>query len=329
MSIFSSYSQGENRVTSSILAVLRLLSMPAFDYLVCRLVDEENSLHIVRNQPSGGGTGIPDGEISANYNILIETKTVAANNLGQDDIDQLKRHLKRLKVAENGTQALLYLTPHDSAPNIVGVINDSRLVWKSFEDFDTLVGNLLLHENIKLSEIERFMLEQLHLMIEDEGLLPSRDNVVVVGARTAWPMYQRHKVYICQPNRAFRNVEYIAFYTLGNIKPKVAKISQRHREVSLEQINSDDNVLQINKTLKDKVNSYAEEHIMSGPKAKEFFEGAFQVFELDDSSEVDLGRDITNDITAINGRNFAYTVGQRYTSLDKLKEAQTTSDLSS
>ena len=215
MSIFSSYSQGENRVTSSILAVLRLLSMPAFDYLVCRLVDEENSLHIVRNQPSGGGTGIPDGEISANYNILIETKTVAANNLGQDDIDQLKRHLKRLKVAENGTQALLYLTPHDSAPNIVGVINDSRLVWKSFEDFDTLVGNLLLHENIKLSEIERFMLEQLHLMIEDEGLLPSRDNVVVVGARTAWPMYQRHKVYICQPNRAFRNVEYIAFYTLA------------------------------------------------------------------------------------------------------------------
>ena len=99
--------------------------------------------------------------------------------------------------------------------------------------------------------------------------------------------------------------------------------------MSLEQINSDDNVLQINKTLKDKVNSYAEEHIMSGPKAKEFFEGAFQVFELDDSSEVDLGRDITNDITAINGRNFAYTVGQRYTSLDKLKEAQTTSDLSS
>jgi len=66
-SIFSTYSTGENRVTASILAVLKSLSLGRIERLLGALL-EQSEFQLVRfeNQPSRGGKGVPDAINGAN-----------------------------------------------------------------------------------------------------------------------------------------------------------------------------------------------------------------------------------------------------------------------
>ena len=75
-SIFSTYSTGENRVTASFLAVLRSLSLDRIQRLLGALL-EQSEFELVRfeNQPSKGGSGVPDAIIQSSIRLLIETKT--------------------------------------------------------------------------------------------------------------------------------------------------------------------------------------------------------------------------------------------------------------
>ena len=65
-SIFSTYSQNENRVTASLLAVLERVGLDITERIVAGATGEA-SLELVTfaNQPSRGSAGIPDGEIRA------------------------------------------------------------------------------------------------------------------------------------------------------------------------------------------------------------------------------------------------------------------------
>ena len=91
--LFSTYSQGENRVTSSILAVIRNLSLDRIERILRALL-EQTDLEFVRfdNQPSKGGEGVPDAIIQSSFRLLIETKTE------RDALNrpQLERHLAKL-----------------------------------------------------------------------------------------------------------------------------------------------------------------------------------------------------------------------------------------
>ena len=74
-SIFSTYRAGENRVTASILAVLRSLSLGRCQRILAALL-EQSEFELVRfqNQPAKGSIGVPDAEISSSFRILVETK---------------------------------------------------------------------------------------------------------------------------------------------------------------------------------------------------------------------------------------------------------------
>ena len=74
--IFSTYSQGENRVTSSIISVIRSLSLDRIERILGALL-EQSELEFVRfeNQPSKGGDAVPDAIIQSSFRLLIETKT--------------------------------------------------------------------------------------------------------------------------------------------------------------------------------------------------------------------------------------------------------------
>jgi hypothetical protein len=74
--IFSTYSTGENRVTASFLAVLRSLSLDRMQRLIGSLL-EQSEFELIRseNQPSKGGTGVPDAIIQSSIRLLLETKT--------------------------------------------------------------------------------------------------------------------------------------------------------------------------------------------------------------------------------------------------------------
>lgn len=74
--IFSTYRQGENRVTSTIIQVLKNLPINLVErFLVMLTEDDRKSFFVFKNQVKVGATGtVPDAEISASFRILIETK---------------------------------------------------------------------------------------------------------------------------------------------------------------------------------------------------------------------------------------------------------------
>jgi hypothetical protein len=141
--IFSTYSTstGENRITASIMAVLRSLSLHRIERLLGALLEQsEFELVQFENQPSKGGEGVPDALILSSCRLLVETKVVrnAVNS------NQLERHLQRLRDerAKETFRAILVLTPDDHRPTAFDVINDLMLVWSSFSALDQAINEL-------------------------------------------------------------------------------------------------------------------------------------------------------------------------------------------
>src|SRR6266540_3807537 len=91
--LFSTYRQGENRVTSSMLAVFERIDLSLLETLLASAAGE-SSLAMVTftNQPPSVGRSVPDARISARFAYWFEVKTVR-NALG---LHQLTEHLANL-----------------------------------------------------------------------------------------------------------------------------------------------------------------------------------------------------------------------------------------
>ena len=312
-SIFSTYSQGENRVTSSILAVIRSLSLDRIERILGALL-EQPELELVRfeNQPSKGGDGVPDAVIQSSFRLLVETKTE------RDTVNrpQLERHLARLDVAKEQTSVLLILTPDDARPTVVDELNDDRAIWSSFALLHQAIDELLDDNKEVVSEREAYLLRELQAMLEAEGLLADRNDVVVVAARRAWGTYQELSAYICQPNRSFRKVSRIGFYSQGNIYPLVPKIIETQDDVVRERNTHDGAIGLLVDRLLDNDESRAGQR--------------FKIFLLsapDSNETLNLQRHIPNNKKSKTGKNTAFTMGQRYVPSEALMRAESTSDL--
>jgi hypothetical protein len=313
MSIFSTYSTGENRVTASFLAVLRSLSLDRIQRILGALLEQsEFELIKFQNQPSKGGAGVPDAIIQTSCRLLIETKT-KPNAVRPD---QLKRHLKRLDAATETTSLLLVLTPDTARPNAFEALQDDRLVWASFAALDQAIDELLGDDAEVVSEREAFLLRELQKMLMAENLIGTANDVVVVPARHAWPEYQKYHAYICQADRPFQRVSRLAFYSFGQIYPLVPKIIESHDHVDF-----------LPETHKGKMKALIESATKDGARK----EGtAYKVMFLsppDSPDTLKLEAPIPNDLTSKAGRVTAFTQNQRYVASERLKRAKTTSDL--
>ena len=313
--IFSTYSTGENRVTASILAVLQSLSLERIERLLAALL-EQSEFELVRfqNQPSRGGLSVPDAVISASCRVLVETKIKP----GAVKDPQLREHLKRLDKASETTCVLLVLSPDDQQPKALESIGDDRLVWASFAALDQSIDELLTDAREVVSEREAFLLRELQTMLTREHLVASVNDVVVVPARHAWPEYQRHHAYICQPDRPFRPVTRIAFYTLGQVYPLVPRILETHDRVEFVR---DEHKGQLGKL----VNALLDD---PGSKKAEGVSYKVMLLSAPDSAEtLELEQPVYNDLKTETGRTTAFTQNQRYVSAKRLKEAKMTSQL--
>jgi len=214
-SIFSTYKSGENRITASILAVLRSLSINHCELILAALL-EQSEFELIRfqNQPSKGNAGVPDAEISSSCKLLIETKT-KPNAI---DLDQLNRHLTRLEDGVETTKALLILTPDTRQPAQIEELDDSRITWASFASLDQAINGLFDDKKEVISEKEAFLLRELQAMLDKENLIGTQKNTLVIPARHAWPEYREFSAYVCQANRSFKQVEYLAFYSNNMIR---------------------------------------------------------------------------------------------------------------
>ncbi len=312
-SIFSTYRTGENRVTASILAVLRSLALHRTERLLGALMERsEFELVTFQNQAAKGGKGVPDASITASCRLLVETKIERNAVRG----DQIRRHLERLNTAPEAVKVLLVLTPDDSSPPAVAEIGDAKVAWTSFAALDQAIDELLKDPSEVISEREAFLLRELQAMLAEEGLVSLANDVVVVPARNAWPEYRDFHAYVCQPKRAFQGVQRIAFYTDGAIQTLVPKILETRDEVLFEPA-----------VHAGVLGNLVDRMLTAGVREKGQFHKVMLLSPPDDTRTLKLEREIENDLTADSGRPTAFTQNQRYVAEEKLRKARTTSQL--
>ena len=316
--LFSTYRQGENRVTSTFMAVLQRLSLPNIDRILQGLLEDSAfSLVSFDNQPRGKKS-TPDARIGTGAAIWIETKT--ARNAVR--INQVRRHLDSLREGEN----LLLLTPDENAP--AGL--DKRVVWSNFKTLERAVEEILGDDAEPPSEKESFLLREFLSMLREDNLLHSAETrVMVLGARFAWPMYELLRVYRCgtnKPMRALRDTDHLAFYAGGEIKPLAPRIKEVVESIDMSQLNEIESLGNPRKRLAKRLRNRIDHH----GQWREFGQ-AFKVMflsEPNDEETVKLEEPIINDKKDKNGDPTPFTFGQpRYVTLKSLREARRTSEL--
>jgi len=312
-SIFSTYSTGENRVTASFLAVLRAMSLDRMQRLLGSLMEESDfELIQFQNQVAKGGKSVPDAMIQSSIRLLIETK-ITRNAV---KTNQLKEHLERLKQANETTTLLLVLTPDDSRPIEVEKVGDQRVVWASFSRLDQAIDEILDDKYEVMSEREAYLLRELQNMLEAEGLVANPDDVVIVAARRAWPAYNSFHAYICQPDRSFRQVDRLGFYSNGVIYELVPRILERHDRVEMR-----------TGLHKGALGAVVDQVLANDQRKQGKVSKVFILSAPNSSETIDLRSTIPNDKKSKTGKPTAFTMGQRYVSSEKLRNAKTTSDL--
>lgn len=332
--LFSTYSQGENRVTATILAVFERLSFAIVEQILQSVLEEpETKLVSFQNQPSGP-TSVPDARIFASFSYWIETKIVRdAIRVGQ-----LRNHLQALDEPRYGpaaTQRLLVLTPDTDRPAALNAIEDERIVWSNFENLVTAIQDAiqideewLSSDNPLPTEGERELLRELVQLLATENLIgDSEDRVLVVAARVAYPEYHRYGLYFCQPNRSFRRSSHLGFYYNGEVQPVFPRIRN-----SIESIQLDEETVHTSEEL-----STQEQERLRVALGKLRGEGSSRLgtqekvlflSEPESSETIHLSRSISNDLMSESGRTIAFTQGQRYVTLEAVtSEPATTTEL--
>jgi len=310
--LFSTYSTGENRVTASVLAVLRSLALPRTERLLGALLGDSEFLLVgFKNQPSKGGASVPDAEIAASTRVLVETK-IARGKIGRA---QIENHLAHLDAASESSRALLVLTPDAAAPDWL-LKMDPRIAWASFLDLHSAIDELLADPREVTSEREQFLLRELQQMLEQEGLVGSEEDTVVVAARSGWDEYLKGSAYYCQPGRSFRQVQHIAFYRLNHIEPIVPRVLAHHSEVLLDPD-------QPTGELREAIESY----LAMKPRCAGETRQVFLLSGPDDPRTLRLTAPLPNDAHSKSGHRVAFTQKQRYVASERLCSATSTSQL--
>lgn len=319
--LFSTYRQGENRVTSSILAVFERIDLSLLETILAAAAGEA-SLQMVSftNQPPGRRS-VPDARISVRFAYWFEVKT-ARNTL---DTRQLAEHLAVLD--DGGDERLFVVTPDAEQPDAIAALSDARVVWFNFQslyDADAALSD----PQGTASEQARFLLRELQALLVEDGLVDT-DDVVVVAARFAYPEYLKRSVYVCQAERAFRGgLTHMGFYANSAIQPHVPRIRHRedlvtftHEEAATRQAGSDIDCL---------VGEVIDMLLDDGPREEGKQYQMFLLSAPEDPDTIRLAQPILNDTTAESGRPWAWTMGQRYVSLAGLTRpgVAVTSDLS-
>ncbi len=330
--LFSTYAQGENRITASIWAVFERLSFALVEQILQGLFQEpETQLLTFRNQPSGLRSK-PDAKIHASFSYWIETKRV----LKSIRVDQILEHLKALDEEKNvEIQRLLILTPDDTIPSEVLQFKDARLSWANFDDLVAAIKDALDISEAYLTseqhiptERERELLRELVAFLISEGLVGrSNQQVLIVAARLALSEYQELSAYLCQPNRSFRLCSHMTFYANGCIYRSIPKILDSVESVVL----SEEGVAECtdNQETRSRLLELIERLSQTNRKWRRGEVAKVLFLSAPDAPDtIQLPHDIRNNLVAATGKAIAFTQGQRYVPLNKLQAApKTTAEL--
>jgi hypothetical protein len=322
--LFSTYKQGENRVTSSMIAVFERIDVSLLEQLLAGATGE-TSLQMVSfaNQPAGAGASVPDALIQARFAFWFEVKTARSALT----IKQLEEHLVNLGSATTD-ERLFVVTPDPAEPAIIAELNDARVVWFNFAALNAAIDALLGDPTLLPGERTMFLLRELQALFRETGLLDA-DDTVIVAARYAYPEYIQNGVYICQLGRRFRlGLSRLGFYFQGAIREEIPTILRVYDDVLFAETEAarwETAVDEIDRRVAHAIrDSLATGRRESGKR--------YEVFILSPASDdatVKLACPIVNATKDYEGKPFAWTMGQRYTSLALLARPNvtTTADL--
>jgi hypothetical protein len=327
--LLSTYRAGENRVTSSTLAVFERIDLILVQELLESATGSGGELVTVtfQNQVVLDGS-VPDARIAARFSWWFETKTVrGAYAVEGHGREQVRSHARLL---EGVPEACLFvLTPDavrpgwfDQLDGVEAAVRE-RVLWFSFRDLAGAVDAVIGDPARLLGEQTRFLLAELVALYEADGLL-SVDDTVIVAARVGWPEYGRYGAYVCQPGRAFREgLTHFGFYFGGEIQPVIARIRAHHPVVMFSREEADAYRGAGQSVLADLV-----DRVLDDGARAEGEQGVFLLSAPEDPDTVMLRQPIVNTVTTAAGRPWAWTLGQRYTQLQRLTSGvNRTSDL--
>ena len=330
-SIFSTYHKSENRVTSTILAVLERLSNPTLLAFFQGIEENDVKTIIFENQYKKGNS-VADARIFAAFEYIIETK-IERNTV---DCKQLQRHLRNSKHAK-----LIVLTPDDKCPrcieNMIKKHHSQKIIWCSFDDVYEILHTL--KEQVTIIPSEVFLLSELQAFFAEEGLLNAgisaehEKYALIVPARLAWPFYNKYGIYRCQEDRYFTPTKYMGFYAdqkIQQIFPEIIGYVDSLRlcddkalaeaEVKSCMGTRKESIARLQEFKKD----YPNEDNLNNIPCK------YVVLAKKDDAKrvVSISAPIINDKKTSDGKNFGFVLKQVYVAIDELKVKAKTSELS-
>lgn len=152
---------------------------------------------------------------------------------------------------------------------------------------------------------------------------PSPFDTVVVPARDAWPFYEKHSAYVCQPSRWFQPVDRIAFYADQEVKQDVPRITHRRDNVSWSPKSEQDLASSTDRSDRQIA------AVIKASRLAGWSGGSYQVFLLTADGHPDHRRLPKPVPHQTSGRGSAFVQRQRYLSLHSLEIASTTAELAS
>jgi len=300
ISIFGEYKQAENRVTAAFLQICKVGGEDFIRFLTNQINIQLPSSEIeIQSQVKGTGT-IPDGLLESNFSfkLYVESK-IKPNSV---NTTQLIGHQAQIV---NPNDFLLYLTPDDTKPAILGTT-----YWANWLQIINTFNDYLQTSQSDNKQLLEFLVEHFNTLLDNLNLLGytwdlNNDNVIIVAGSWAEGVALNYNYYICQNKRSFKSARYLSFYNNNQI---------RH-------------VFEIIKTPEDGVNlSSRTEFATYISQAEPSYAGDLRkVFTLKYVQNVGP---IINDNIDKNGNPCPYTYGQpRYTNLTTLQTATRTSQL--
>lgn len=308
-SVFGCYSQNENKVT---LALLKILERAEGDGLLRDLIEAaegedlpSSDIELTSQVTDTDENSIPDGRIRCNYSFdfFIESKLDSEIN-----DTQLSEHLKTLE-SHLGSK-LIYITKHTSRPQ--KLVGKDNVLWCNWTKVTDCLNNYLKENDDTILE---YLIQQFELLVKDkkvDAYDDSENRVIIVGGRNALPVALKYHFYACQPNRAFKNARYIAFLCEKKIS-HLFKIEEIVGEsVDLKQypdVVSPD-------YFEDSAFFKEDDVYKSEPR---------KLFKLSEEKDA-IKSPIVDDSVSKTGKHCAFVQRQGYTTLEKIKSAEKTSD---
>ena len=318
--LFSTYSQGENRVTGSVVAVFERLDLTTLQEILAHAA-EDPSLELVtfRLQPAVAKATVPDAEIQAAFRYLVEVKT-AFDSVRQA---QIEGHLKLLSGDPGVDERLIVITPDAGKPRPVADVQakDDRVAWFNFSDLNLAIEAVLQKEGIR--DDERLLLRELQILFVEEGLL-GRQDTVIVAARLAHSFYLAHSAYVCQQGRAFREgLTNMGFYRKRQIEAEVPRILYVEDSVPFT-VEEAERRRQRGDSTAVEIADLITSSLVTGERKDGDVHKVFLLSPPDTQDTEHLPGVVLH---SGDGAGSAFTMGQRYVYLDDLRTAKSTQDL--